>query len=92
MYVRTARELGLIIRERRLALSLDQHSLSKQVGVSRQWIVAVEKGKPRAEVELLLRTLNILGLRLLVEDVDEHEDASTLDIDAVVERARRSGE
>jgi len=64
--LRTAKDIGLVIRDRRRALSLDQQNLANQVGVSRQWIVEIEKGKPRAEIGLLLRTLGVLGLRMHV--------------------------
>lgn len=64
MRIRTPRDIGLAIRERRRALGLDQRSLAERIGVSRQWLVEVEKGKPRAEVGLLLRTLNALHLEL----------------------------
>lgn len=50
MRIRTPVDLGALIRDRRTKLGLDQRSLAKKVGVSRQWIVEVEKGKPRAEI------------------------------------------
>jgi HTH-type transcriptional regulator/antitoxin HipB len=62
--IRTPRDLGALIRDRRRTLGLDQRTLADQVGVSRQWIIEVERGKPRAEVGLVLRTLEALGVRL----------------------------
>jgi len=47
---------------------LDQGSLARQVGVSRQWIVAIEKGKPRAPIGLVFRTLSALGVALDARD------------------------
>ncbi len=96
MRVRSAEELGLVIRERRRKLGLNQRELAQRVGVSRQWIVGVEKGKPRAEVDLVLRTLNVLGLDL---DVEARENRPRdlppgipdIDIDAVIDRARGGG-
>ncbi|GAA1212936.1 hypothetical protein GCM10009655_10270 [Rhodoglobus aureus] len=41
--------------------------MAERVGVARQWIVKVEKGKVRAEIELLLRTLFQLDLELRVD-------------------------
>jgi len=64
MLARTPKDLGLLIRDRRHALQLDQKQLAQQVGVSRQWIVEVEAGKARAEVGLVLSTLAALGLDL----------------------------
>lgn len=70
MYVRTPLDLGALIRDRRKKLGLDQALLAEKAGTSRQWIVAVERGKPRAEIGLLLRTLAALGLSLAaVENV-----------------------
>jgi HTH-type transcriptional regulator/antitoxin HipB len=45
MRVRTPAELGALVRDYRTRLRLDQKSLAEKVGVSRQWIVDVEKGK-----------------------------------------------
>lgn len=63
-----AKELGAAIRERRTALGMDQAALAKMVGVSRQWIIDIEKGKERASVELALRTLNRLGFQFTVPE------------------------
>ena len=92
MYIRNARDLGLLIRQRRRHLKLDQRELARQVGVGREWIIETEKGKPRAAVGLVLRTLATLGLVL-----DVREDrvpgpgkgkAKAIDIDAIVDAAR----
>jgi HTH-type transcriptional regulator/antitoxin HipB len=65
--IRTPLELGAFLRDLRMKRGLDQGSLAQQVGVSRQWIVAMEKGKPRAPIGVL-RALNALGISLDVED------------------------
>lgn len=65
--IQTADDLGRAIRARRTALGLDQGALARLAGVSRQWIVEVERGKPRAEVGLLLRTLQALRLDLALK-------------------------
>jgi HTH-type transcriptional regulator/antitoxin HipB len=85
MFVKNPRDLGLLIRDRRRALRLDQGSLAARVGVSRQWLVQVEKGKARAEVGLVLRTLNALGMSL---DVVVAPPPGESDIDRIVARAR----
>lgn len=89
--VRTPRDLGLVIRERRRQLRLDQQSLAERVGVSRQWIIEAERGKTRAPVGLVLRTLEALGLRLSIEDERAERETSlpSIDIDAIVRRARK---
>lgn len=69
MIVRNTADLGLVIRERRVELKLSQEQLADRAGVGRQWIVDIEKGKPRAQVGLLLATLRALDLRLSVAPV-----------------------
>jgi HTH-type transcriptional regulator / antitoxin HipB len=68
MHVRTPIDIGFSIRDRRRRLNLGQEELAARVGVSRKWIIDVEKGKPRAEIGLVLRTLDALGLRLALDD------------------------
>jgi y4mF family transcriptional regulator len=68
MRLRTATDIGAAIRQKRKALGLDQGTLAERVGVSRQWVVDVEKGKPRAALRLVLRTLEVLGVELWTEE------------------------
>lgn len=96
MIVRTPSDLGLLIRERRKKLGLDQAELAKKVGVSRLWVIEFERGKPRAEIGLVMRTLLALGLELEVSaepaapPVKRRAGAiSVPDIDAVVRDARK---
>jgi y4mF family transcriptional regulator len=89
MRIRTPADLGALIRDRRVKLALDQRSLAQQVGVSRQWIVEVEKGKPRAEIGLLLRTIDTLGIQLMtVEDTKKRPTGPAVDIDSIIAAAR----
>lgn len=67
MRIRTPTDLGLTIRSRRRDLGMDQAELASRVGVSRQWIGAVEGGKASVELDLVLRTLAELGLGVAVE-------------------------
>lgn len=55
-------DLGWAIRDARTAAGLTQHSLAERAGVSRAWLARVESGHRKAEIELLLRTVNVLGL------------------------------
>ena len=89
--IRTASELGLAIRSRRRELKLDQAELARRVGVTRQWVIDIEKGKPRAELELVMRALHALELTLLVEDPASRQrepgvGITTPDINATVSR------
>jgi HTH-type transcriptional regulator / antitoxin HipB len=73
IFVRTPRDIGSLIRSRRRALGLGQAELAQRVGTSRLWITEIEKGKPRASLELVLRTLSILGLELTTDDAGKHQ-------------------
>jgi HTH-type transcriptional regulator/antitoxin HipB len=64
MRLHTPADFGAIIRDRRLRARLTQAALARKVGVGRQWIVEVEKGKPGAPLALLLRTLDALNIAL----------------------------
>ncbi|MBI4699873.1 MAG: type II toxin-antitoxin system Y4mF family antitoxin [Deltaproteobacteria bacterium] len=93
MVVRTPTDVGLLIRDRRRRLGLRQNDLARTVGVSRQWIVEVERGRPRAELGLVLRTLAALGIDLLVSTGEQQRDTApapdaAIDLDAVIAAAR----
>ena len=102
--LQTPKDLGLAIRSRRKELGWDQAKLASQIGVTRQWVIDIEKGKPRAELELAMRALRVLGMSLTVEarppaapmsgghgnDRQANVGTPDLDIDAIVERNRRS--
>ncbi len=64
MVLRTPREVGLLIRERRRETGLTQVELAERVGASREWIRLAESGKPRLDLALALRTLAALGITL----------------------------
>lgn len=64
--VRTPADIGNVIRATRKSRGWDQARLANEIGASRQWIVDIEKGKPRAELQLILRALQVLGLELLL--------------------------
>src|SRR6185437_8563356 len=68
MIVRNPTELGATIRDRRRRLRLPQHDLAAKVGVSRQWIIEVKKGKSGAEIGLVFRTLAALGIAFRVTE------------------------
>jgi HTH-type transcriptional regulator/antitoxin HipB len=94
MLIHTPADLGALIRDYRRRRGLDQQALAKKIGVSRQWVVEIEKGKARAEVGLILRALDVLGVPLSVDDsnkaVKRGENVSGADIDRIIENARRT--
>lgn len=97
MRIRTPADFGALIRDHRIALGLDQKTLAQKVGASRQWIVDAEKGKPRSEIGLLLRTIATLGIALTADregsrnpkDTAASEQTATpVDINYIIESAR----
>ena len=72
---RTPKAIGHAIRNRRQELGLTQSDLARKMGVSRQWLVSVEQGKPGAELGLILRGFNVLriSVRLVPYDIDDEE-------------------
>jgi HTH-type transcriptional regulator/antitoxin HipB len=94
MLLRTDRDIGALIRDQRKKQKLDQAELAARIGVNRRWVIEVERGKPRAEVGLVLKALDALGLSLSVEARGTASRSSPsaiepIDIDAVIENARR---
>ena len=93
MQIRSPRTLGLVIRNRRRDLKLSQAELARKVGVGRHWVVATERGKPRAEIGLVLRTLNALDIPLTTGSADHRlrpgeDDLAPVDLNAVVNASR----
>ena len=74
MQMRTPVELGLILRGRRKDLGLGQEALAQRAGVSRQWVVEVEQGKPRAELGLVLRLMRVMGLLIDVHAITSESE------------------
>ena len=91
--LRSVTDVSAVIHDARRALGLSQRELAERVGVSRQWVVEIEGGKSRAELGLVLRTLDALGVRLVVDDGSERSPAiaslvTGADIDALLDRAK----
>ena len=94
MFIRTLRDLGAAIRDRRRRRGWSQRELAKKVGASRQWVNEVEKGKARTEIGLALRALDALDVTLWLDrddrahDEDDGLDTGEIDIDDIVDSAR----
>lgn len=65
--IHSAEELGMIIRAVRKSTQVRQDDLAAMVGVSRQFAVDVEKGKPTVQLGRVMRLLKELGIELNVE-------------------------
>lgn len=94
MLIRTPRDIGALIRDRRKQQKLDQADLAQRIGVNRRWVVEVERGKPRAEVGLILKALQALGLTVAIDSDGKPPGTGAdrldfIDIDAIVRNAKR---
>lgn len=93
MLIRTSTDFGAVIRDRRKRLKLDQSSFAKRIGVSRQWVIEVEHGHARAELGLVLRALDALGIRLDASSEQPNNrgsEKSAVDINSIVAKAKKS--
>jgi HTH-type transcriptional regulator/antitoxin HipB len=90
MFVRTPADLGAVIRDRRKQLKLDQATFAKRIGVSRQWVIEIERGHARAELGLVLRAADTLNIRLDAGIDQAKRRPSAVDIDAIVAKAKKS--
>jgi DNA-binding XRE family transcriptional regulator len=66
LLVVTHDDFGLVALARRRQLKLKQTDVARQVGVGRQWIGALEARKPGLELTLVLRTLDALGIDIMI--------------------------
>jgi HTH-type transcriptional regulator/antitoxin HipB len=97
MRLRTIADIAALIRERRTRLGLDQAELAKKAGVSRKWIVEIERGKSNAAVGLVLRTLRVLAVEIEVRDEVKPSPARkpkapappSVDVNAVIDALRK---
>jgi y4mF family transcriptional regulator len=67
LIIQSTEELGLVIRAVRKSTQVRQDDLAAMVGVSRQFTVDAEKGKPTVQMARVLRLLKELGIELSVD-------------------------
>jgi transcriptional regulator with XRE-family HTH domain len=58
-----AEHLGSVIRMKRQEKGLSQADLASQLGVERKWVLRLEAGNPAAEVGLVLKGLEAVGIQ-----------------------------
>jgi len=92
MLVRSPADLGAVIRDRRKQLKLDQSSFARRIGVSRRWVIEIERGHPRAALALVLRAIDALDIRLDAHVADAPRRPTSgpaVDINAIVAKAKK---
>lgn len=89
MLVNSINDLAAVIRGRRLSMGLSQEQAAARTGVSRQWVGELERGKPTAELGLMLGLLDALDLKIEVDAREiEGRSAVSVDLDDVLDRYR----
>jgi HTH-type transcriptional regulator / antitoxin HipB len=87
--IKSTRNLASAVRGRRQDLGLTQAELAMRAGVSRKWVYEFEAGKPTAELRLIMRVLDVLGLTLeLGYQGDARSNPTVADLDSLIEEHR----
>jgi HTH-type transcriptional regulator/antitoxin HipB len=98
MLIRNTGDLGLRMRDQRLELGLSQAALAERIGVSRSWVIEIERGNSGAEIGLVLKAFVALGLTFDVRDavspgslrIEDGGEFWIPDLGQIVENARRT--
>ena len=64
----------MMVREARIVSHLTQADLADLMGVSRAWIIRLERGAPRIELGMTLRAMHALGLETSVRFPDRFHE------------------
>lgn len=64
--VRSAADLGELVRERRHRLALKQVDVAGLGGTGNRFVIELERGKPTVQLQKVLDVLNLLGLEVVV--------------------------
>jgi HTH-type transcriptional regulator / antitoxin HipB len=79
--VRTARDVGAVIRGERRRRGWTQAQLADAAGVTRAWVIAIEQGKRTAELGLVLHTLAALDV---IADIVPTPPQRGIDLDEIL--------
>jgi len=73
--LRTPEQIGAAIRLKRKQKGLTQSALAEQLGVERKWVIRLEAGNPAAELALVIRALELVGIQALLRDQERKVEA-----------------
>src|SRR6202041_2517822 len=68
MTLHNPQQLGAAIRLKRREKSLTQSELAKLLGAERKWVLNLESGNSKVKIGLILRAIEVLGLRASLTD------------------------
>ncbi len=83
MNVTSIYDISHAVKRERLKKGWTQAELAKQAGVSRDWVINLEKAKPTIEIALVLRTLKVLGVRLSITPAAPLSDIATAHLESL---------
>ena len=66
--IKTAEDLGAVIRERRKKAELTQKKAAALAGVGVRFLSELERGKPTAQIGKTLKVAQLLGLELRINE------------------------
>jgi HTH-type transcriptional regulator / antitoxin HipB len=94
MTLHNPEQLGAAIRLKRKEKHLTQSELAKLLGAERKWVLHLESGNSKAEIGLVLRAIEVLGLRASLGDKGQlgrgSQDLKTPGLDQVFQRLQRN--
>jgi len=94
MTLHNTEQLGAAIRLRRKEKGLTQSELAKLLGAERKWVLNLESGNSKAEIGLILRAIEALGLRMSLADKGllgrAAHDSKTPQLDQVFQHLQRA--
>lgn len=87
--IKTTKDMGALIKDARMKAGLSQSALAAMIKTTQGWVSEVENGKPTAEIGMVLKVINALGLRLDFRSGDQISTQPTRPgIADVLERTR----
>ncbi|HXU28322.1 MAG TPA: helix-turn-helix transcriptional regulator [Bacteroidia bacterium] len=60
------KDIAVLLKERRNQLKISQSDLAKEIGVTREYMPAIERGEQNITVDKLLKLINALDLQLTI--------------------------
>lgn len=68
MFIKSVKELGILVRDTRKELKLSQVELAQLSNLGTRFISDLENGKPTCEIEKVLKVVANLGIKLEVNN------------------------
>lgn len=73
--IKNSVELGAVIRAERKRLKVTQKELAMTAGTGLRFIIELERGKPTARMDGVLKVLQVLGAKLIIGTTGASEGA-----------------